>query len=129
MHLFYKFVMFGDNQFFLNSYHTCMFSISIIDVSKYCCLLIQVAVRSCLLGLGIGLGWFLSVYSPTFSLFGWYIITLSFFHWSEYITISLTNPASLRIDSFLLDHSSAYHVAIVGSLVEFALETYFVPGK
>ncbi|KAI0237040.1 Protein-S-isoprenylcysteine O-methyltransferase [Lamellibrachia satsuma] len=88
----------------------------------------QVAVRSCLLGLGVGLGWFLSASSLSCSLFGWYIITLSFFHWSEYFTIALTNPTSLGLESFLLDHSFAYHMAVVGSITEFAFETYFFPG-
>jgi len=88
----------------------------------------QVAVRSCLLGLGIGIGWFLSVSSLSYSLFGWYIVTLSFFHWSEYFTIAVTNPASLGLESFLLDHSFAYHMAVVGSTIEFALEAYLFPG-
>ena len=59
--------------------------------------------------------------------FGWYLVFLSFFHFSEYFATAYTNPSNLSTDSFLLNHSLAYHIAAVLSWTEFFLEVYFVP--
>lgn len=59
--------------------------------------------------------------------FGLYLVFLSFFHFSEYYTTSVTNPKSLSLDSFLLNHSPAYHAAAVASWIEFAIEVTFWP--
>ena len=59
--------------------------------------------------------------------FGWYLIFLSVFHLSEYLATAWTNPNNLTTDSFVLNHSTAYHVAAAASWLEFAVELYFLP--
>lgn len=53
---------------------------------------------------------------------------MAFFHFSEYMTIAVTNPKTLSIDSFILNHSIAYGVAAVGSWIEFGIEWWFLSG-
>ncbi|CAE1299531.1 ICMT [Acanthosepion pharaonis] len=90
--------------------------------------LYQVALRAGWLGLFFGLGLLLSVAKSTLVHFGWYIMALSFFHWSEYFITALTNPRSLSLESFLLDHSREYKLAAVSSWAEFMLEWYCFSG-
>ena len=54
-------------------------------------------------------------------------MVLAFFHVSEYVTTALTNPMNLSTDSFLLNHSPAYHAAALASWAEYAIEAYFFP--
>lgn len=58
---------------------------------------------------------------------GFYMILLSTFHFSEYFVISLTNPSTLNIGSFLIVQSNAYVIAISISFVEYILEAYLFP--
>ena len=64
--------------------------------------------------------------NPQFYL-GFYILALSFFHQSEFITTALFNPHRLSLDSYILNHSTEYHIAAVASWVEYALEVWLVP--
>ena len=75
-----------------------------------------------------GLGLMLSFSGWTCSHFGWYMAALSFFHWSEFMSTAITNPRSLTLESYLLDHSKEYHMAAVASWLEFFIEWYFFPG-
>lgn len=59
---------------------------------------------------------------------GFYLILLSSFHFSEYFVTSLTNPSTLSLTSFLIDHSIAYILAISFSFIEFILEVYLFHG-
>lgn len=86
------------------------------------------AVRAGNLGLVFALGLLLSFSGTSFSVFGWYMAALAFFHWSEYFTTAATNPRSLTLDSFLLDHSREYQVAALASFSEFTLEWLLFPG-
>ncbi len=90
---------------------------------------LQVAIRAAVLGNVFGLGLILSFSGWTCSHFGWYMAALSFFHWSEFMATAITNPRSLSLESYLLDHSKEYHMAAVASWVEFFMEWYFFPGK
>lgn len=54
---------------------------------------------------------------------------MAFFHYSEFLTIAITNPRTLNVDSFILNHSNEYHIAAVASWIEFFIELYFLPGK
>lgn len=60
--------------------------------------------------------------------FGIYICFLSFFHYSEFLIIALVNPTEVKLESFMLNHSVPYHVAVVTSWLEYCLELYFLPG-
>ena len=59
---------------------------------------------------------------------GLYSSALSFFHYSEFLSTAWWNPKHLSVDSFLLNHSPEYHVALVVSWVEFILEYYLLSG-
>lgn len=52
---------------------------------------------------------------------------MAFFHYSEYLAIAWCNPATLSVDSFILNHSWAYCFAALASWLEFFLEVYFLP--
>ncbi|XP_060707842.1 60S ribosomal protein L22 isoform X3 [Hemiscyllium ocellatum] len=88
----------------------------------------QVAVRACFLGFVCGCGLLLSFGGSSWQHFGWYLCSLSFFHYSEYLVTAVINPKSLSLDSFLLNHSMAYTLAAMSSWVEFTIEKLLFPG-
>ncbi|XP_054769085.1 protein-S-isoprenylcysteine O-methyltransferase-like [Lytechinus pictus] len=88
----------------------------------------QVAFQGCLLGVLSGTGLIIGFTSNTFHPFGWYLVILSFFHFSEFFSTCIYNYESLSLDSYLLNHSIAYHVAALASWLEFFIELYFFPG-
>lgn len=79
------------------------------------------------LGLVFSVGGLIALSGNDFWCFGLYMMSLSFFHWSEYLTTSIFNPSSLSLDSFLINHSWEYGVAAILSWLEFWVEWYFVP--
>jgi protein-S-isoprenylcysteine O-methyltransferase len=91
---------------------------------------VQVAVRAAFLGFIFSVGLFLAVLAPpSYHVFGWYMCFLSFFHYSEFLMIALTNPRTLSLDSFMLKHSVEYGVAAFASWVEFFIERWIFPGN
>ncbi|XP_053137049.1 60S ribosomal protein L22 isoform X1 [Hemicordylus capensis] len=88
----------------------------------------QIAIRACFLGFAFGCGLLLSFGQSTWKHFGWYMCSLSLFHYSEYLVTAINNPRSLSLDSFLLNHSFEYNVAAVSSWVEFTVEKFVFPG-
>lgn len=58
-----------------------------------------------------------------------FILVLCFFHFSEFLTTALYNSNTLTIDSFLLNHSVNYHMALMLAIVEFLAECYLLPSK
>jgi len=90
---------------------------------------IQTAIRAALLGDGFAMGVILATSAPdSWQPFGWYMMVLCGFHFSEYLCTALTNPEAVSDDSFLLNHSVAYGVAAVASWCEFWLERGLFPG-
>ncbi|XP_029801795.1 protein-S-isoprenylcysteine O-methyltransferase [Suricata suricatta] len=87
----------------------------------------QIAIRACFLGFVFGCGMLLSFSQSSWSHFGWYMCSLSLFHYSEYLVTAVNNPKSLSLDSFLLNHSLEYTVAALSSWIEFTLENIFWP--
>uniref|UniRef100_A0A3Q3XDV3 Protein-S-isoprenylcysteine O-methyltransferase n=1 Tax=Mola mola TaxID=94237 RepID=A0A3Q3XDV3_MOLML len=77
--------------------------------------LYKVAVRACFLGVTFGCGLIISFSETTWTHFGWYICSLSFFHYSEYLVTAIINL-------FL-----EYTLAAVSSWVEFTVEKLTVP--
>ena len=77
----------------------------------------------------MALGFLLSLLGTTeySSTFGLYLSILSLFHFSEYVITSIINPRSLSLDSFLLNHSKEYGLAVILSVIEFNVESYFCP--
>lgn len=93
-----------------------------------CPLFFQVSVRAGSIGVGFAIGYLISFYNTTWQYFGWYLMVLSFFHFSEYFVTALINPRSLSLDSFLLNHSIEYGVAVVAGIAEFIVELLIFPG-
>ncbi|KAK8785944.1 hypothetical protein V5799_007690 [Amblyomma americanum] len=90
---------------------------------------LYVVWRAALLGTGTGLGILTILHGPdSWLVFGWYLALLSVFHFSEYFVTAVTNPKSLTLDSFLLNHSREYGVAAACSWLEFFIERSLVPG-
>ncbi|XP_061758361.1 protein-S-isoprenylcysteine O-methyltransferase-like [Nerophis ophidion] len=87
----------------------------------------KVAVRACFLGVTFGCGLIISCTETTWTHFGWYMCSLAFFHYSEYLVTAIINPRSLSLDSFLLNHSVEYTLAAVSSWLEFTLEMLTFP--
>lgn len=88
----------------------------------------QVALRSIFLGYVIGIAIIIfSTAPPSWKMFGVYMAVLAIFHYTEFLAIAWTNPSSLSIDSFVLNHSVAYGVAACSSWIEFAIERYHFP--
>jgi len=91
---------------------------------------LQVAVRSAFLGLIFSVGLFVAdLAPPSYHVLGWYMCFMSFFHYSEFLMIALTNPRTLSLDSFILNHSVEYGVAAVASWTEFLIERWYCPGN
>ncbi|KAL4706080.1 hypothetical protein ACJJTC_001678 [Scirpophaga incertulas] len=87
----------------------------------------DVSVRAAFLGAVFATGLYLSTFEDGLSIFGLYVMVLSMFHFSEFMAMAITNPRTLTVDSFILNHSVQYGVAAVASWTEFALEYYFFP--
>ncbi|XP_077997986.1 protein-S-isoprenylcysteine O-methyltransferase-like [Glandiceps talaboti] len=103
--------------------------VTALIIFKYRGSAFKIAIRASSLGFLFGIGVIVSFHAATnWTIFGWYICVLSFFHFSEYFCTSIYNPRSLNLDSFLLNHSTAYHIAAMASWVEFVLETLLFPG-
>lgn len=86
-----------------------------------------IAWRALLLGCVLNLGLTLGTYSTGYQTFGIYLIFLSLFHWSEYVTQAVHNPNTTGVDNYMLYHSDAYVVAFFVALGEFAVESYLWP--
>lgn len=59
--------------------------------------------------------------------FGLYLAFLAFFHLSEYLATGLGNPKNLSFDSYLVNHSLQYGVAMAVSWAEHGLELWLAP--
>lgn len=88
----------------------------------------QVSVRATFLGCTCATGLYASSFNDGWSVFGIYAVVMSVFHFSEFFTIALTNPLSLSLDSFILNHSRQYITAAITSWIEWTIEFYFFPG-
>ncbi|XP_078281649.1 protein-S-isoprenylcysteine O-methyltransferase [Rhinoraja longicauda] len=102
-------------------------AINVILVLLYRGLHYQIAVRACFLGFVCGCGLILSFGGSSWQHFGWYLCSLSLFHYSEYLVTAVINPRSLSLDSFLLNHSAEYKLAAMSSWVEFTIEKLLFP--
>lgn len=56
-----------------------------------------------------------------------YVMSLSGFHFLEFMTTSLFKPGSVSYDSFVINHGKPYSVAAISSWVEFAVEGVLFP--
>lgn len=80
----------------------------------------EIVRRAAMLGTIFGGSFMLTMFlSGPWRIFCLYSMSLSFFHFSEFVLTSMYNPHRLSIDSFLLNHSTEYQIAAVVSWVEF----------
>ena len=56
-----------------------------------------------------------------------YVCIMSFFHYSEYVSVAVFNPNDLKMYAFMLTHSWEYGLALCTSLAEMGVESYFFP--
>lgn len=90
----------------------------------------QIAWRAALLGFVFSTGFYILLHASTqWKAFGIYSMFLAIFHYSEYLGIAISNPSTLSVDSFILNHSLHYHIAAVSSWIEFGIESHFFPGE
>ncbi|XP_018315164.1 protein-S-isoprenylcysteine O-methyltransferase [Mycetomoellerius zeteki] len=86
----------------------------------------QVAIRALFLGYIFGIGILVSINAPlSWQVFGIYTTVLASFHYTEFLAIAWSNPATLSIDSFILNHSIAYGIAAFLSWIEFIIERHY----
>ena len=86
-----------------------------------------IATRSAFLGSLLGISVLVCFGGTRWTYFGWYLASLSVFHFSEYIMVALYRPTKLTLDSFLLNQSAEYQIAALASWIEFALELWLFP--
>jgi len=79
------------------------------------------------LGTTFGLGFGLALCSENYVDFGLYMMLHSFFHLWEYIYVALFHPTELTSNSFLLNHSTLFHIAWVISWSEYFFEKWLFP--
>lgn len=126
--LFYFLLITMVIRFFLRDigYQVCKFEW--LTSPELTLLVLQIAIRSSFLGFISGCSILLATFaSNLWMLFGIYGFFLSFFHYSEFLAIAWSNPDSLSVDSFVLNHSVHYAVAASLSWFEFILEALFLP--
>ncbi|CAH2048913.1 unnamed protein product, partial [Iphiclides podalirius] len=87
----------------------------------------EVTLRASGLGSAMAVGFYLMTFNNGWKVFGMYVVALTFFHFSEFMAVALTNPKTVTIDSFILNHSVQYALAAVASWIEWAVEFYFFP--
>lgn len=87
-----------------------------------------VIVRAYGLALAFHLGTYIVLAQPPqYKPLGLQIMLLSVFHFGEYLTTALFQPSTLTLESFILNHSWAYNVAMTACFIENFIVTYFVP--
>lgn len=64
---------------------------------------------------------------PAMVCFGYYLMALSFFHLSEFVSTALFNQIEVSTDSFLINHSWEYGLAMLVSWFEFFIELAICP--
>ena len=59
--------------------------------------------------------------------FGAFVCAWGTFHWMEFVLTAIFHPGDLSYNSFLLNHSRAFHVAVAASVVEYLVELLLFP--
>ncbi|XP_053202999.1 protein-S-isoprenylcysteine O-methyltransferase-like [Panonychus citri] len=86
----------------------------------------QIIWRSTLLGSIFGLSLaYCSIVPIHWIPFFLFLTIVSLFHFSEYLAIAITKPNSVKIESFMLNHSVAYHTAMITAVGEYFIELHF----
>ncbi|EFA84442.1 prenylcysteine methyltransferase [Heterostelium album PN500] len=80
-------------------------------------------------GLGIlfGVGLVLSLSTVNHVSYGIYMMGLAAFHMWEYIWVSMYDPTKLSSNSFLLNHSTSFNLALLAGFIEYWIEYLLFP--
>jgi protein-S-isoprenylcysteine O-methyltransferase len=78
-------------------------------------------------GLGVGSQWVLLGGGTLLRQFGLYVMSMCAFHLLEFCWTAIFHPNKLSAQSYLLNHSREYHMALAAGVVEFVLEAWLVP--
>jgi len=85
------------------------------------------SVTTYLLGITFGIAFMLAFTSEFFSSFGFFIISLSLYFFTEFLFTTVFHPTETTFDSFLLNHSTQFTIAMLASVLEYSIEAYFFP--
>jgi len=85
-------------------------------------------VLAYILGVCLPLGLWIWWAGSSYAVLGLYIASLSVYHQLEFMSTAMFNPTTLSNDSFLLNHSTEFALAMAISFVEFWVEWFFFPG-
>ena len=99
----------------------------VASLLTFCVPFADVVRNAAFLGALCGAGFTLGISPLPWNNFGWYMVTLAFFHLSEYILTALYNSEHLSVDSFMINHSLEYHMAIIASVLEYVMEVWMCP--
>jgi len=84
-------------------------------------------ITSFVLGSLFGGGLILGLSSDCISNFGWFMFFLGFFHLWEYSYVGLFQEKELSWNSFLLNHSQEFHIAMALAVCEYWVEWFLFP--
>jgi len=87
----------------------------------------SVFIRALFLSFLFIVGYYVALVNPIYRPLGIFTMILSLFHYTEYLSVAMWCSKTLTLDSFLLNHSIEYHLAIICSYIEFIVEIYFCP--
>lgn len=79
------------------------------------------------IGAAFGLGVGLIFLSEGWVDMGLYLVALGVFHMWEYMYVVIYHPTTISAESFMVNHSPAFNIAMGASFVEYLLESKFVP--
>lgn len=89
----------------------------------------RIALLGVCLGIGLGVGsqWIMLGFHTRLFQLGLYLLSMCLFHLLEFVWTAIFHPQKLSAQSYLLNHSREYHLALAAGIVEFAVESWMVP--
>lgn len=89
----------------------------------------RIALLGVGLGVGIGVGsqWIVLGAGSRLFQMGLYVLCMCVFHLLEFVWTAIFHPLKLSAQSYLLNHSREYHLALAAGVAEFALESWLCP--
>ena len=90
--------------------------------------LFQVSIRVYLLVIVFHCGRYLSNWYPDkYLALGYHLSVVSAFHLGEYLVTAIFQPSTVTLDSFILNHSKEFNIAMATSVAEYFVVQYFLP--
>jgi len=87
----------------------------------------RIALTAWYLGLLMGFGLALFLLTSLFAPFGTFLIFLGTFHMIEFLFVASFHPHNLSYDSFLVNHSVDFSIAMAVAIVEYFIELLIFP--